>query len=35
VPLFPASHGCSRVHNRDADLLFDIVPNGMTVVTWL
>jgi putative cell wall-binding protein len=35
VPLFPASHGCSRVHNRDADLLFGIIPDGMTVVTWL
>jgi putative cell wall-binding protein len=34
VPLFPASHGCARLTYGDADLLFDIVPNGMPVIVW-
>jgi putative cell wall-binding protein len=34
VPLYPASHGCARVTYSDADLLFDIVPNGMPVIVW-
>jgi lipoprotein-anchoring transpeptidase ErfK/SrfK len=34
VPLYPASHGCARVTYRDADLLFDVVPNGMPVIVW-
>jgi putative cell wall-binding protein len=34
VPLYPASHGCSRVTYRDAELLFDVVPNGMPVIVW-
>jgi putative cell wall-binding protein len=34
VPLYAASHGCARVIYPDAELLYSIVPDGMTVISW-
>jgi lipoprotein-anchoring transpeptidase ErfK/SrfK len=34
VPLYPASHGCSRVTYSDAELLYAVVPDGMPVIVW-
>jgi peptidoglycan hydrolase-like protein with peptidoglycan-binding domain len=34
VPAYPASHGCVRVSNTDADWLFPLIPVGTTVVLY-
>ena len=34
VPAYPASHGCVRISNADADWLFPLVPIGTPVVLY-
>ena len=34
VPAYPASHGCVRISNADADWLFPLVPVGTPVVLY-
>lgn len=34
VPAYPASHGCVRISNADADWLFPLVPIGTVVVLY-
>jgi lipoprotein-anchoring transpeptidase ErfK/SrfK len=34
VPAYPASHGCVRVSDVDADWLFPLIPVGTTVVIY-
>jgi len=34
VPAYPASHGCVRISNADADWLFPLIPVGTQVVLY-